>query len=343
MASKTTRLGGAASDVIIGKTAHGLMMMTWKPTPVPDEDCFASIKVGIDSLPPGAKMFLNSGEFYGQGETPANLELVARFFEKYPTYADKAFLSVKGGNKLHSIQPEGSPENLRRSVDYILEKLRGTKSLDLFECARYDAAYPLEDTLKVLQGFIQEGKFKYIGMSEVSAATVRRAHKAAPEVAAVEIEVSPWSYTQETKDVIATCAELGISVVAYSPLGHGFLTGQIKKIEDLEGNGDSRRNLSRFQEENLKHNFAVVDALTEIAMRKKITAAQLSIAWVSARGPHVVPLPGSSCRTLENIAGGDVELSSEELSEIDRVLSSHAVKGGRYIDTVPDEKLYLWG
>ena len=141
-----------------------------------------------------------AGEFYGQGETPANLELVARFFEKYPSYADKAFLSVKGGNKLHSLQPDGSPENLRRSVDYILEKLRGAKSLDLYECARYDATYPLEDTLKVLQGFIKEGKFKYIGMSEVSASTVRRAHKVALEVAAVEIEVSPWSYTQETKD-----------------------------------------------------------------------------------------------------------------------------------------------
>lgn len=192
----------------------------WKPTPVPDEDCFASIKAGIDALPPGAKMLLNSGasscisvphisllaylwalgEFYGQGETAANLELVARFFEQYPSYADRAFLSVKGGHKSHSLQPDGSPENLRRSVDYILEKLRGTKSLDLFECARYDPTYPLEDTLKVLQGFVREGKFEYIGLSEVSAATVRRAHQAAPEVASVEIEISPWSYTQETQD-----------------------------------------------------------------------------------------------------------------------------------------------
>ncbi len=140
------------------------------------------------------------GEFYGQGATPTNLELVARFFEKYPSYADRTFLSVKGGSKFHSLEPDGSPENLRRSVDYILEKLRGTKSLDLFECARYDSTYPLEDTLKVLQGLVKEGKFKYIGLSEVGAATVRRAHKVAPEVAAVEIEISPWSYTSETKD-----------------------------------------------------------------------------------------------------------------------------------------------
>ncbi|KAI0251558.1 aldo/keto reductase [Lactifluus subvellereus] len=344
MVNKTATLGGAASNVVIGKTAHGLMMMTWKPTPVPDEDCFAAIKAGIDALPPGAKMMLNSGEFYGQGETAANLELVARFFEKYPSYADRAFLSVKGGHKLHSLQPDGSPENLRRSVDNILEKLRGTKSLDLFECARYDPTYPLEDTLKVLQGFVQEGKFEYIGLSEVSAATVRRAHQAAPEVAAVEIEISPWSYTQETKDVIATCAELGIAVIGYSPLGRGFLTGQIKKPDDFE-EGDFRRIFSRFQEDNFKHNFAIVDALTAIASRKGITPAQLSIAWVSARGPHVLPLPGSSNakRTLENLAGGDVELPKEDLAEIDKVLETHTIKGGRYVDTIPDEMLHLWG
>ncbi|KAH9972578.1 aldo/keto reductase [Lactifluus volemus] len=344
MVNKTTTLGGAASNVVIGKTGHGLMMMTWKPTPVPDEDCFAAIKAGIDALPPGTKMLINSGEFYGQGATPTNLELVARFFEKYPSYADRAFLSVKGGVRHHSLEPDASPENLRRSVDYILEKLRGTKSLDLFECARNDPTYPVEDTLKVLQGFVKEGKFKFIGLSEVSAATVRRAHKVAPEVAAVEIEVSPWSYTQETKDVIATCAELGIAVVGYSPLGRGFLTGQVRKPDDLE-EGDFRRNLSRFQEDNLKHNFVIVDALTAIATRKGITAAQLSIAWVASRGPHVVPLPGSSNskRTLENLAGGDVELSSEDLAEIDKVLETHTVKGGRYVDAVPNEKLLLWG
>ena len=223
--------------VVVSRLLGGKLKLfsRWKPTPVPDDDCFASIKAGIDALPPGAKMLLNSGapnhvfspylspkfshvlfryagEFYGQGETPANLELVARFFEKYPSYADRVFLSVKGGNKLHSLQPDGSPENLRRSVDYILEKLRGTKSLDLFECARYDPTYPLEDSLGVLQGLIKEGKFKYIGLSEIGAATVRRAHKAAPEVAAVEIEVSPWSYSQETKDGRSSELLSGIAV-----------------------------------------------------------------------------------------------------------------------------------
>ncbi|KAI0041502.1 aldo/keto reductase [Auriscalpium vulgare] len=336
---KTVKLGG--TDEIVAKTAHGLMMMTWIPTPVPDEAAFAAIKAGIDSLPPGVKMILNSGEFYAQDRSTLNLELVARFFEKYPSYVDKAFLSVKGGINVQQLVPDSSPESLRRSVTAILTALRGTKSLDLFEPARVDRAYPIEDTVGVLQGFVKEGLFKYIGLSEVSATTVRRAAKVAP-IAAVEIEVSPWSYTQETKDVISTCEELGISVVAYSPLGRGMLTGVVKP-ENLE-DGDLRKRFTRFQPENWKHNVAVVDALTAVAAKKGITPAQLSIAWVAARGAHVIPLPGSSDpkRTLENIAGGSVTLSEADLAEIDAVLAQNTVKGGRSIDEL-ESHMNLWG
>lgn len=173
-------------------------MMTWKPTPVPDEDAFAAIKAGIDALPPGVKMFLNSGpcpfvpcppppnshthlgEFYGQGFTVANLELVARFFEKYPQYADRTFLSVKGGLVPGKPAVDGSRENLRRSVDDILKALRGTKKLDLFEPARRDPNYEIERYAEVLNELVKEGKFDYIGLSEVGAETVRRAHKVTP-------------------------------------------------------------------------------------------------------------------------------------------------------------------
>ena len=183
------------------------MMMTWKPTPVPDEDAFAAIKAGIDALPPGVKMNLNSGgctfratsfwhragsrllypflylpsffsgEFYGQGATTANLELVARFFEKYPEYADRTFLSVKGGTVPGKLDVDGSEENLRRSVDAILKALRGTKKLDLFEPARRDPNYEIEHYADVLNELVKEGKFDYIGLSEVGAETIRRAHK----------------------------------------------------------------------------------------------------------------------------------------------------------------------
>jgi len=342
MAHKTANLGGAASDVVVAKVAHGLMTMTLRPTPVPDEDAFAAIKAGIDALPPGVKMFLNSAEFYGQGFTIANLDLLARFFDKYPEYADRTFLSVKGGMIPAQLSPDGSRENLRRSVDAILKALRGTKRLDLFEPARRDSNYEIEQYAESLNEMVKEGKFDYIGLSEVCADTVRRAHKVMP-VAAVEIEVNLQSYEQQTKDVIATCKELGIAVIAYSPLGRGLLTGQIKNRQDLE-EGDFRRNFARFQDENIGHNLQLVDALTSIANRKGITLAQLSIAWVDALGDHVIPLPGSSNvkRTLENLLAGDVELSGEDLAEIAALLEKYPAKGARYIDDLTDQHLHLW-
>ncbi|KAI0055772.1 aldo/keto reductase [Artomyces pyxidatus] len=345
MIKQTATLGGNASDIVVAKTAHGLAMFTCvsMSVPIPDEDAFAAIKAGLDSLPPNTKMVLNSGEFYATGCGPGNLELISRFFEQYPNYVDRAFLSVKGGHQPYKLFPPDSPENLRRSIDQCNSSLRGKKAIDLFQCARVDPNYPIEDTIKILKGFVDEGKFKYIGLSEVSAATVRRAAAVAP-IAAVEIEVSLWSYTQETKDVISTCAELGIAVLGYSPLGRGLLTGQITKPEDLE-DGDYRRNFTRFKEENMRHNLAMLDALKAIASKKGVTPAQLSIAWVSARGPHVIPLPGSSNikRTLENLEGGDVELSAEELAEINTAMDAHEVKGGRYVDDVPSTVLGLWG
>jgi len=327
----------------LAKVGHGLMMMTWKPTPVPDEQCFEAIKASLDSVPPGAKMLLNSGEFYGEiKDMTANLDLVARFFERYPTYAEKAFLSVKGGAKADSYATDGSPENLRRSVDNINSKLRGMKKLDLFECARVDPGYPIEDQMKTLVTLQKEGKFDHIGLSECSAATVTRANTVAP-VALVEIEVSPLSYEKETKAVIATCGELGIAVVAYSPMGKGFLTGQIKQAEDFEG-GDHRRNFSRFKKESIEHNLILVNALKSIADKKGISTGQLCIAWVSSRGPHIMPLPGSSNkkRTIENLEGAEVVLTPEELEEIDTVLEAHTVAGGRYIDGL-ESRLNLWG
>ncbi|OCH95019.1 aldo/keto reductase [Obba rivulosa] len=338
---KTAKLGGTASNITVAKVAHGLMTMTWTPNPVPDEQAFEAIKAGIDALPAGVKMVLNSGEFYAQDFGTGNLELVARFFEKYPEYAERTFLSVKGGVKRGFPQPDSSPENLRASVDNINAALRGTKKLDLFECARVDHNYPIEDTIKVLSEFIKEGKFDHIGMSECSAATLRKAHAVHP-ITIVEIEVSPWSYEEETEKVIATARELGISVAAYSPLGRGFLTGAIKSIDDIP-EGDMRRHFSRFQPENFKWNLKLVDELKAIA-EKNITPAQLCIAWVSSLGPHVLPLPGSSHkkRTLENLAGGDFELTPEEEAEINAAISRHEVKGARYTDADP-KVLHLWG
>ncbi|KAG1905976.1 NADP-dependent oxidoreductase domain-containing protein [Suillus fuscotomentosus] len=337
----TTSLGGTASNVTIGKVAHGLMMMTWTPEPVPDEQCFEAIKAGVDALPPGTKMFLNGGEFYGHNLSTANLEMIARFFEKYPDYVDKTFLSIKGGIKPGGqALPDGSPANLRRSVELVNEKLRGTKRLDLFQSARVDPNVSLEESIRTLVELKNEGKLDHIGMSECSADTLRRGNAVHP-IAAVEIEVSPWEYGEEAKKVIATAEELGIAVIAYSPLGRGFLTGQIKRPEDIP-EGDFRRLLPRFQEDNFKHNFAIVDALTAIARSKNVTSAQLSIAWVASLAKHVIPLPGSSHakRTRENCAAGDIELSTEDIAEINGVISAADVKGDRYDH---GHKAFLWG
>ncbi|KAF8467029.1 NADP-dependent oxidoreductase domain-containing protein [Russula ochroleuca] len=303
MAHTTAKIGGPASGVVVAKVGHGLMRMTATTTPVRDEQAFAAIKGGIDALPQGVKMFLNSSEFYGQGLTTANLELLARFFEKYPDYADRTFLSVKGGFVPGRRQADGSRENLRRSVDTILKCLRGTKKLDLFEPARLDWNYTIEHYAEVLNELVKEGKFDYIGLSAVGEETVRRAHKVM-SVAAVEIEVSLLAYGKQTKDVIAICKKLDISVIAYGPLGRGLLTDR---------GGDSR------------HQDDFLDTLSKIANRIGITLAQLSIAWVGSLGDHVIPLPGSSKleRTLENLRAGDVKLAAEDLEDIAQLLKKH--------------------
>lgn len=328
MVNSTATIRVGSDEVKVAKVAHGLMMMTWKPEPTPDEECFEAIKASLDTVPAGCKMIINSGEFYGMNPRTANLELISRFFEKYPTYADKAFLSVKGGTKATALEPDASPENLKRSVDTVLEKLRGKKRLDLFECARVDRNVSIEETIKTLASFVKEGKFDYIGTSETSAATLKRANAIHP-IAIAEVEISPWAYDEKTRELVATANEFGIAVCAYSPLGRGFLTGKFKKLDDLHEN-DFRRHLTKFKEENFQHNMAVVDSLKEIADKKGITTAQLCIAWVCSLGPNIIPLQGSSNknRTLENIAGGDVQLSAEDISAVEKLVD--LVKGDRY-------------
>ncbi|KAL5513134.1 hypothetical protein ACEPAH_3532 [Sanghuangporus vaninii] len=333
----TAKLGPGDNAVTLGKVGHGIMLMTWVPTPVPDGQAFESLKASLDSVPPGAKMVLNSAEFYGMNPREANLEMLARFFEKYPSYTEKAFLA--GGSGPEDLNPDSSPANLKRSVDNILAKLRGTKKLDVFQCARVDRKYPIEETIKVLSSFVNEGKFDYIGLSEARAPTVRRANAVHP-IALVEIEISPWCYDDPVKEVIATCEELGVIILAYSPLGRGFLSGKYKSIKDLE-EGDIRKHTERFQEEN---NMTIVEGIQTIAVRKGVTPAQLCIAWVSSLSPQIVPIPGSSTkeRTQENCAAADTKLSADDVEAVKKVLEQNPVKGNRY-GPGSDEDWHLWG
>ncbi|KAJ7628794.1 aldo/keto reductase [Roridomyces roridus] len=338
MVNRVAHLGG---NIAVGRVSHGLMMMCFPVGGKSDEDCFESIKAGVDALPAGAKAFLNAGEFYSSTGGTENLELLARFYAKYPDYADKTFISVKGGIVRGKRMPDCSMDNLRRSVETITKALGPLKKLDLYEPARIDPNVPVEDMMQSLAVLLKEGHFTHIGLSECSAKTLRRAHAVYP-VTAVEIEVSLWSYEQETKDVIATAAELGVAVAAYSPIGRGFLIGKIKSRADF-AEGDFRAGLSRLSDENIDHNLRMVEEILAIAENKGVTPAQLCIAWVAALGPHVIPLPGSSKaeRTLENLQGGDVELKAQEVAELTAIAERGDVKGGRYFGGA--EMQYLWG
>ncbi|KAJ7809692.1 aldo/keto reductase [Mycena olivaceomarginata] len=335
MVQRTTKLGGTASDTTVGGVAHGLMMMTWTPTPAPDAQCFAAIKAGVDALPAGAKMFLNSAEFYAMDMGTANLEMLARFYARYPEYADRTFLSVKGA--VRDRAPDNSPASLRASVSVIQRALGPHKTLDLFQPARIDRAVPIEETMHTLAALVAEGQFAHVGLSECSAATLRRAHAVYP-VTAVEIEVSPFSYEAEQRRVIAAAAELGTR-----PLGRGFLTGKIRSAAEMQ-DGDIRSRYTRFKDENLKANLPVVEALEAMAKRKGITVAQLCIAWVAAQGAHVIPLPGSSkaTRTLENLEGGDVVVDAGEVEELSGIIAKHGVKGDRGMG-LTEEQQHYWG
>jgi len=209
----------------------------------------------------------------------------------------------------------------RLQVDYI----------DLYYLHRVDPATPIEDTVRAMAELVKEGKVKYIGLSEVSAATLRKAHAIHP-IAALQSEYSLWSLDVET-DIIPTCRELGISLVAYSPLGRGFLTGQIKKFEDLAVD-DWRRSNPRFQGENFSKNLELVHQLEQIAKKKGCTASQLALAWVMAQGDDIIPIPGTKRVKYqqENMGAIKVKLTREEVDHIGNLARTIEIKGTRYTE-----------
>ncbi|PIL36668.1 hypothetical protein GSI_00357 [Ganoderma sinense ZZ0214-1] len=328
MITATTKLGGTATNVVVAKVAGA--------TPIPDEQAFESIKSSIDALPEGVKMMLNSAEFYGHGGTTGNLELLARFFEECPDYADKPFLSVKGG-AIGFGKISGRADDLRNSVDKSIVALRGTKKIEV----------PIENIVGYLVEFFREGKFDHIGLSECRAEGLH--DLGVYPISVVEIQISPISYEEETKKVLAASAELNISVAAYScphfgfyPLGHGLIAGKIKGMGDLPA-GSWMRDLTRLKDENLPANLRLIDAILAMAAKKNCTPGQLSIAWVGALGEKVNPLPGSTRkeRTLENLHGGEAVLSKEDLDEFAQLLDANPVKGDQDFWDAVDLK--LWG
>jgi len=223
---------------------------------------------------------------------------------------------------------DNRPASLRSAVDASLARL-GLDYIDLYYLHRIDPAVPIEESVGALGALVHSGKIRHIGLSECSASTLRRACQVHP-IAAVQSEYSLWVRDPES-GMLATCRELGVGFVAYSPLGRGFLTGHIKSIEDLASD-DRRRMFPRFQPENLDRNQALVARLAYLAAEKNVKPSQIALAWVLSRGTDVVPIPGTKRRAYleENVAALDVKLSRQELSQLSNAILPGSIVGERY-------------
>ena len=246
---------------------------------------------------------------------------------------ERVFLATKFG-LVRSEDPNtrgvnGRPEYVRQAVDGSLRRL-GVEQLDLYYQHRVDPEVAIEETVGAMAELVQAGKVRYLGLSETSGETLRRAHRIHP-IAALQSEFSLWSRDPHEHGVLATCRELGVALVAYSPLGRGFLTGALKSPEEFAAD-DYRRLSPRFQGENFQRNMALVDRVRALAEAKSVTAGQVALAWVLAQGEDVIPIPGTRRRRYlqENLAALEVHLSADESAELERLFTPEQVAGTRY-------------
>ncbi|QPF76427.1 aldo/keto reductase [Roseateles sp. DAIF2] len=314
------RLGRNGPEV----SALGLGCMGMSDFYGPSEDA-RSLEVLHHALDLGLN-FLDTADMYGVG---ANERLLGRLLA---TRRDEVVLATKFGHVRAPdgtvLRIDGSPAYLRRACDASLERL-GVEQIDLYYQHRVDPNVPIEETVGALAELVRAGKVRHIGLSEASAATIRRAAAVHP-IAAVQTEYSLWSRDVED-EVLPACRELGIALVPYSPLGRGFLTGAIRSAEQLAPD-DRRRIHPRFEGGNLDHNLALADALAALARERGHTPAQLALAWLLDQGPDIVPIPGtrSRARLEENAAAARIGLDAELRAAIAALLAAHPVAGTRY-------------
>jgi aryl-alcohol dehydrogenase-like predicted oxidoreductase len=270
--------------------------------------------------------FVDTADMYGVGR---NEELVGRALRGR---RDKVVLATKFGNvrapdgKFLGIS--GKPDYVRQACEASLTRL-GVETLDLYYQHRVDPNTPVEDTVGAMADLVRAGKVRYLGLSEAAPQTIRRAHAVHP-ITALQTEYSLWSRDPEG-EIFSTVRELGIGFVPYAPLGRGFLTGRIKRVEDLDAD-DYRRNLPRFQGDNFQKNLDLLREIEKMAQEKHCTTAQLALAWVLAQGEDIVPIPGTKQTRLleENVGALNVRLTQDDLDRINRIMPPGAVSGTRY-------------
>jgi len=314
-------------DLEVSSVGLGCMGMSEFYGAASERNDAESIKTIHRALEIGVNL-LDTADMYGPY---VNEELVGKAIKGK---RDEFVVATKFGiwrdpNDVNNRSIKGKPAYVRRAVEASLKRL-GIEAIDLYYQHRVDPETPIEETVGAMAELVKAGKVKYLGLSEASAETLRRASKIHP-IAALQSEYSLWTRDVEDNDVLAACRELNIGLVAYSPLGRGMLSGEIKRFEDLAAD-DYRRHNPRYQGENFAKNLELVVKVEEIAKEKGITTSQLALAWVLAQGQDIVPIPGTKrIKYLEqNAAAAEVILSQEELAAIEDVFPKDAAAGLRY-------------
>eukprot|EP00262_Sarcandra_glabra_P016559 TRINITY_DN543_c0_g2_i10.p1 TRINITY_DN543_c0_g2~~TRINITY_DN543_c0_g2_i10.p1 ORF type:complete len:343 (+),score=43.23 TRINITY_DN543_c0_g2_i10:40-1068(+) len=306
----------------VSKQGLGCMgMSAFYGAPKPEPDMIALIHHAVRS----GVTFLDTSDFYGPHTNEILLGKALKGIRGEVELATKFAIKFGEGGKREIV---GHPEYVRYACEASLKRL-DIDCIDLYYQHRIDTKVPIEITVGELKKLVEEGKIKYVGLSEASASTIRRAHAVHP-ITAVQLEWSLWTRDVE-QEIVPTCRELGIGIVAYSPLGRGFLSSGSKAF-DKDSNEDFRKDLPRFQPENLKHNMHIFERVTEIATKKGCTPAQLALSWVHHQGDDVCPIPGTTKieNFNQNIGALSVKLSPEEMAELESLASGDAVKGDRY-------------
>ncbi|SFQ05956.1 Predicted oxidoreductase [Amycolatopsis rubida] len=318
MSMRTTNLG--TTGPVVSRLGLGCMSMAGSYGSADPEEARATLAAALD----GGITLFDTGDFYGDG---ANEELLG---SALASRRDKAVLATKTGVRrtADGLVADGRPDYLRQACDASLRRLR-TDHIDLYYLARIDPQVPIEDSVGALAGLVEAGKVRRIGLSEVSAATLRRAHAVHP-ITVLQTEYSLWERHVED-DVLPALRELSISLVAYSPLGRGLLTGAVRAGTRF-ASGDFRATAPRYTGANLTANLGTVEAVSAIAADLGATPAQLALAWLLARGTDIVPIPGSSRRTHlhDNLAAIDLRLTPDDLARIDAALPPAGARGDRY-------------